>query len=377
MRLNSARVLNWRKLLLAVLIGSCFSVNASTSLAQTDPNDASPTDNPAAGKSETGQSETPSQPTDKQPADAQAKGAGLDKADKRYQEAFPAKQQQDSSEGPAENADSEGPSQDQAQAENRAELNLFDLIIRGGVLMIPIGIMSVLVMVFAVERLIGLRKSRLLPWDFVQGLGNLVKGPGGLDPRLAYRLCQLHKCTAANVLRAALLKLGRPHGEVERAVAEARDREADLLYQNVRPIALAMAVTPLMGLLGTVVGMIQTFFVVSQTSGTVKVNDLAGGIYQALVTTVAGLAVAIPAGILAHYFEGRIQRLFRHIDDLMQSVMPQLERFEGKLRVTTLNHQGTPQDTLPETSTPQSKTPPPPKRQAAVAGLGKSSPLSN
>jgi biopolymer transport protein ExbB len=275
-------------------------------------------------------------------------------ADRRFQEAF-------SEPAAAPEPEAAEPTADAAPAlvpSTQAEINLFELLVKGGYLMIPIGIMSIVVMVFAVERAIGMRKSRVLPADFVQGLGKLAKSGGGLDPRLAYRLCQLHKCTASNVVKAALLKLGRPHTEVEKAVSEAKQREADALYQNVRPIALAMAVTPLMGLLGTVWGMMETFFVVSQAEGGVKVADLAGGIYVALVTTVAGLAVAIPAAFLAHYFEGRIQRVFRQIDDLIQSIMPQLERYEGKLRVTAEVPTGRPPEPPPVQTHPGSKPPP-------------------
>lgn len=214
------------------------------------------------------------------------------------------------------------------------EMNLFELTLAGGPIMIPIGMMSIVMVIFAVERWIALRTSRVLPPELVQGLGQLASRPGGLDPRLAYRLCQKHRSAAGRVVRAALLKVGRPHQEVEKAVADASEREAEELYANVRHINLVMAVSPLLGLLGTVWGMVETFFRVSQATQTVKVADLAGGIYVALVTTVAGLVVAIPAALISHYFEGRIQAIFRNIQDLVDSLLPQLERYEGKLRVS-------------------------------------------
>src|SRR5258708_10576626 len=68
--------------------------------------------------------------------------------------------------------------------------------------------------------------------------------------------------------------------------------------------------------------------------GANRPEALAGGIYVALVTTFGGLVVAIPASVFAHYFEGRIQMLFREIDELLQGLLPQLERYEGKLRLT-------------------------------------------
>jgi biopolymer transport protein ExbB len=132
-----------------------------------------------------------------------------------------------------------------------------------------------------------------------------------------------------------LLKLGRPHAEVEHAVAEATERAAARLYANVRTLNLAAAISPLLGLLGTVWGMIKAFMATaSMPLGANKAEHLAEGIYTALVTTFAGLAVAIPAAVLAHLFEGQIQARLRDVDQLLLSLLPQVERFEGKLRAT-------------------------------------------
>jgi biopolymer transport protein ExbB len=108
-----------------------------------------------------------------------------------------------------------------------------------------------------------------------------------------------------------------------------------------------------MGLLGTVQGMIMAFFVTAHLPpGANKAESLAQGIYVALVTTFGGLTVAIPASMLAHYFEGRIQSLFRELDDGLMCLLPQLERFEGRLRVR---------------KKPASSTEPPKKQPPAAA----------
>ena len=212
---------------------------------------------------------------------------------------------------------------------------LLGLIFKGGALMIPIFLMSLLVAMFGIERGIGLRRARVMPQELVDGLSQLSTSPGGFDPRKAYRLCQRFPSSAANVIRAMLLKVGRPHAEVEHAVSEASEREATRLYANVRWLTLAAAVTPLLGLLGTVWGMIVAFFNTTLLqAGQNKFDFLARGIYVALVTTLGGLAVAIPAAILAHYFEGRIQELFHQIDELLFNLLPQIERYEGRLRVS-------------------------------------------
>ena len=199
--------------------------------------------------------------------------------------------------------------------------------------MLPILVMSLLVVTFTIERFIGLRRDRVLPQDLITGLGQLGGPQSSFDPRQAYRLCQQHTSAASAVVRAMLVKVGRPHSEVERAVAEASEREAGKLYANVRWLNLAAAITPLMGLLGTVWGMIRAFHDTTQLSpGQNKADYLAEGIYVALITTLGGLMVAIPAAIFAHYFEGRIQSLFLQIDEMLFSLMPQIERFEGKVR---------------------------------------------
>ncbi len=212
-------------------------------------------------------------------------------------------------------------------------INFFALLIKGGVFIVPILLMSMLVVTFAIERALGLRKDKILPDELVLHLGELGRSPAGFDPRQAYRLCQRIPSAASNVIRAMLLKVGRPHSEVEHAVSEASEREAERIYANVRWLNLAAVVTPLMGLLGTVWGMIRAFHDTTQLApGQNKADYLAEGIYVALVTTLAGLSVAIPAAILSHYFEGRITKAFHQIDELLFNLLPQIERYEGRVR---------------------------------------------
>ena len=212
-------------------------------------------------------------------------------------------------------------------------IDIFSLLIKGGSFMIPIGLMSLVMVTFVIERSMGMQRDRVIPPPMVDELGELAGSQGAFDPRQAYRICQRNPSAAANVIRAMLVKVGRPQSEIEHAVAESSDREANRLYANVRWLNLAAAVTPLMGLLGTVWGMIRAFHDTTQLqAGRNKADFLAEGIYVALVTTLAGLVVAIPAAIFSHYFEGRVQQMFHEIDELLFSLMPQVERYEGKVR---------------------------------------------
>ncbi|RIK78659.1 MAG: MotA/TolQ/ExbB proton channel family protein [Planctomycetota bacterium] len=226
-------------------------------------------------------------------------------------------------------------------ADDAPTLNPLQLLVDGGPLMIPIGALSVVVVLVAIERALALRRSRVMPEGLVAALGQLGARQAPFEPQAVYRICQQFPSAASNVIRAMLLKVGRPHSEVEHAVAQASDREATVLYGNVRWLTMSAAVGPLLGLLGTVQGMIMAFFVTATADpGQNKATMLATGIYIALVTTFAGLCVAIPAVVIAHFFEGRIQALFREIDDLVSTLLPHVERFEGRLRTSAKSLDG-------------------------------------
>jgi biopolymer transport protein ExbB len=182
--------------------------------------------------------------------------------------------------------------------------NLWQLFLAGGFLMWPIAAMSVVVVTFGLERLWALRRSRFVPRPLLEAL---TKPPtdGPFDPRRIYRLCQEHPSVLADVLKTMLEKIGRPLPEVEHAVTAAQDREASKLYANIRPISLAVTITPLLGLLGTVQGMILAFYTTATLeAGANRAAELAQGIYVALITTFAGLCVAIPAAMIAHFDMG-------------------------------------------------------------------------
>jgi len=212
-------------------------------------------------------------------------------------------------------------------------ISFFRLLVAGGWFMVPIAFMSLLGAVFAIERGLALRRSRVAPEELVNQLGQLSSGQTGFDPRQAYRVCQQFPCAASAVIRAMLVKVGRPHNEIEHAVAEASDREAERAFANVRWLNLCAGVTPLMGLIGTVWGMIVAFHQTTLLApGQDRATQLAEGIYIALVTTLGGLMVAIPSSILAHFFETRIIGMFHEIDELMFNLLPLVERFEGRVR---------------------------------------------
>ncbi len=210
---------------------------------------------------------------------------------------------------------------------------ILDLLLRGGWLMLPIGIMSVVVVALGVERAIALRQSRILPTPLAKSFEEMARGES-TDPLLLREQCEKSPSSAARVVDAMLRRRDRSTSELERTLSETCQREADRLYSNVRTLNLASTITPLLGLLGTVWGMIQAFFATANMPiGSHKGQALAEGIYVALVTTFAGLSVAIPAAVLAHIFESRILRQMRETEQLLGDLLPQLEQPDSKPRL--------------------------------------------
>lgn len=221
----------------------------------------------------------------------------------------------------------------------KASLNLLTLLRQGGWFMLPLTLLSLAVVTLIVERAIQLRRERLMPERFVRRLGQLADLPGGLNPREAYRICQSHPSTAADVIKSVLVKVGRPLVELEATLSESVQRRAIGHQQLVSWLGLAAAVAPLIGLLGTVWGITESFYDTTQLEvGQNRAEALSQGIYVALVTTICGLVIAVPATIAAHFFENRIVKVMNEIEELGLNLIPQFERYEGKVRLNPLTN---------------------------------------
>ena len=249
------------------------------------------------------------------------------------------------------------------------DIDFFDLMIKGGVFMIPIGLVSLMVVTFVFDRWIGLRSGNMLPSGLRKSLLQLTR-QGDLDPREVYRLCGESNSAAAKIFRAMVVKTGRPQPEIEATTAEATQREVDRAYSNVRWLNLSAGIAPLLGLLGTVWGLIRAFHDTTHlVAGQNRADFLAVGIYEALVTTLAGLIVAIPAAVASHYFEGRITRIFGTIEDLSAELILRLECYEGRTRFEPIGRELAARDLTQGGSTlsPQlTSAVPPPAARAAV-----------
>ncbi len=199
---------------------------------------------------------------------------------------------------------------------------LTDILKSGGPLMIPIGICSFILVVFVFERFISLRKGRIIPGPFTKRLLEQLR-EGDLNMDSATTLCDRNNSAMATVFRAGIQKWGRPSVEVEQAVLDEGERTSNRLRKYLRLINGVATVCPLLGLLGTVLGMIHAFDSIATVSAAATDPKalIATGISQALLTTAAGLSVAIPALIAYLFFSSRVDKHVMEIDSLGMKVV--------------------------------------------------------
>jgi biopolymer transport protein ExbB len=200
--------------------------------------------------------------------------------------------------------------------------NLRSIVRDAGPLMYAILLCSFLLVAFSLERFGSLRRRRVIPKAFVTRFLKQL-GEGQLERQQALDLCEENGSPVAKVFAGAVRKWGRPGVEVEQGVIDAGERITNGLRRYLRVFYAVATVGPLLGLMGTVLGMIQTFNVIADPASDAlgRAAPLAGGIAKALLNTAGGLAVAIPASLLYVFFVSRVDQLVIEIDRLAQEVI--------------------------------------------------------
>ena len=191
-------------------------------------------------------------------------------------------------------------------------MNAFwSLIQRGGYVMYPIGICSLVAMWVFIERFWSFRRASVNAAEFTAGIRNLVQNKRITE---AITLCTETPGPVAAVLRTALLSHGLPKEEIEEAIERAARYELPRLEHNLAVIATLARVTPLLGLLGTVTGMIQTFYIIQTNAPFIQPAQLAKGIWESLLTTAFGLVVAIPCYVAYDYLTSKVSTFAADMD---------------------------------------------------------------
>ncbi|MBA3387144.1 MAG: MotA/TolQ/ExbB proton channel family protein [Chthoniobacterales bacterium] len=188
---------------------------------------------------------------------------------------------------------------------------MIDYIQKGGLLMWPILVCSIVSTAVFAERLLYFHRATIHVGEFLQGLSNLISRRKFAEA--------LHESAGtpgpiARVIHAAIIRHDSPRSELREIVQEAGQLEVPKLERLLGVLATIAFLTPLLGLLGTVAGMIEAFGTISSNGGYATVTELSNGIYKSLLTTAAGLVVATPTFVAYSYLSSRVNTLMHEME---------------------------------------------------------------
>ncbi|PIQ61948.1 MAG: biopolymer transporter ExbB [Bacteroidetes bacterium CG12_big_fil_rev_8_21_14_0_65_60_17] len=207
------------------------------------------------------------------------------------------------------------------------EVSQLDIVMQAGWIMIPIVLLSLLTIFLLVERLLTLRKAETDKEGIMDRIRAFIS-EGDIAGARAY--CDAQDKPLTRIIKHGLERLGRPISEIQDAVNGAGKSEAFHLEKRMDMLASIAGIGPMIGFLGTVTGMIEAFQQIQSLQGNVNPSVLAGGIWEALVSTAAGLVVGILAFFFYNFLLGKISRLVHDMEmsstefiDLLQTPSPQ------------------------------------------------------
>ncbi|OIO35072.1 MAG: biopolymer transporter ExbB [bacterium (Candidatus Ratteibacteria) CG_4_10_14_3_um_filter_41_18] len=190
-------------------------------------------------------------------------------------------------------------------------LSLFEMLVKGGILMVPIIFCSVLSLAIIVERAISLNRVQINSRELMGSVEDVLQKNKILE---AISICEKTRGPIPRVLKVGILKRDRSHEEIKEAMEDAASFEVPYLEKYLAILVTIATIAPLLGLLGTVTGLIRAFMVIQLKGGLVNPGDLAQGIWEALITTVAGLTIAIPTYIAYNYFVSRVNNFITEME---------------------------------------------------------------
>ena len=201
--------------------------------------------------------------------------------------------------------------------------SIWDFLAKGGIIMVPLFLCSITGLAIVIEKFISLRRRKVIVPEVVSVLEN-VKGVG--DIGLALSICEKHNGPFANIIRISLENHGLPREEVKETLLDQGRQEVHQLEKGLGVLETIAGVAPLLGLLGTVLGILKVFKVIS-IMGVGQAAALAGGISEALITTITGLFIGIPALVAYNYFASRADTLVLEIEKYSNRLLKKIFAF--------------------------------------------------
>jgi biopolymer transport protein ExbB len=194
------------------------------------------------------------------------------------------------------------------------KMNLWQVFLAGGPVMWPILVCSIFALAIIIEKFWHLKKITINTQEFLASILEKMKRH---DTKEALQICDSTPSPIANILKAGILKYDRPKHQIVEAIEDSSLYEIPRIQKNLNALATIAHVSPLLGLLGTVTGMVRCFQTIQAKAASLQPfspGDLAGGIWEALLTTVAGLIVAIPAFVAYNYLASRINHFILEME---------------------------------------------------------------
>ena len=185
-------------------------------------------------------------------------------------------------------------------------LSLWDLTLKGGWIMIPIGLLSIITIYVFIERFIAIRAAGKEDNNFMNNIKEYIL-EGKIDNALT--MCKSQNSPVARMIEKGVRRMGRPLNDVNVAIENVGKLEVARLEKGFAFIATAAGAAPMLGFLGTVAGMVRAFYNMASAGNNIDITLLSSGIYEAMVTTVAGLVVGIIAYLAYNYLVTRLDRI--------------------------------------------------------------------
>lgn len=185
-------------------------------------------------------------------------------------------------------------------------LSIYDLALKGGWIMAILAILSIIAVYIFIERFLTIKKASQEDRHFMNNIRDFIHN-GRLDSALA--LSRNNDSPIARMIEKGLIRIGRPLNDINSAIENVGKLEVAKMEKNIAGLATIAGAAPMLGFLGTVIGMIIAFYDMSMAGNNIDISLLSSGIYQAMVTTVGGLIVGIVAFVLYNILVARIEKL--------------------------------------------------------------------
>ncbi len=204
--------------------------------------------------------------------------------------------------------------------------NTLEFFQKGGFIIYPLLLCSIAGLAIVIEKSLALRRKKIIVPEIVNIIDN-IQGPD--DIGLALSICEKHKGPFANIIRVGLENKSLPKDQIKEALTDSGRQEVHYLEKGVVILETIAGIAPLLGLLGTVIGILKVFNVISVV-GVGQAGAMAGGISEALITTIVGLSIGIPAVVGVNFFSNKAEGLILEIEKYSSILLKKLTSFSVK-----------------------------------------------